>query len=322
MKRYTFLIKGKFTCESKGGVRIFGYLRPFNNELKVKYVNEYKLEYCTLCHGLKMNFGLFSTPLLNYECTFLYIFLTALYPELNTEEETFRCPINPAKKQQAYINRDALEYASFVNYHLALLKVYDGCTDSKWLKKLIFKFIFWIMSRNKKYALLRSKFAEMAQNTDNSCKELYRLEAAGCNDYDLCSAAMGNVLYEIMNFYLQEHPVENIGSILSFAKHLGMWTYLIDAYDDFEDDQKSGSFNPLNAFAVRSGSEASSQLCLRSGEIMLGMMTANLSALHKSIIFYRHNEIIENIVSYGTRSAVQTIKKKRVKKKNDCNCKK
>lgn len=324
-KKYTFLIKGNLPCECKGGVHIFGYLKPFNNELKVKYVNEYKLEYCTLCHGLKTNFGLLSTPLLNYECTFLYIFLTALYPESNTEEETFRCPINPAQKQHAHINRDALEYASFVNFHLALLKVYDGCTDSKWLKKLIFKFIFWVMSRNRKYALLRSKYAEIAQKTDDCCKELYRLEAAGCNDYDLCSAAMGDVLYEIMDFYLQGHPVENSGSILSFAEHLGMWTYLIDAYDDFEDDQKSGGFNPLNSFAVASDFEERSQLCLRSGEIMLGMMTVNLSALQKSIAFYRHNEILDNIVSYGTRSAVQTIKNKknkRVKKKNDCNCKK
>lgn len=252
----------------------------------------------------------------------MYIFLTALYPELNTEEETFRCPINPSKKQQAHINRSALEYASFINYHLALLKVYDGCTDSKWLKKLIFTFIFWAMSRNRKYALLRSKFAEIAQKTDDSCKELYRLEAAGCNDYDLCSAAMGNVLYEIMAFYLQEHPVENSGSILSFAKHLGMWTYLIDAYDDFEDDLKSGSFNPLNSFATTSNHRNDSTICLRSGEVMLGMMTLNLLELQKSIVFYRHNEIIENIVCYGTRSAAQIIKNKGVKKKNDCDCEK
>ena len=268
-----------------------------------------------------MNFGLLSTLLLNYECTFLYIFLTALYPEKNTEEEAFRCPINPAKKHQANINKAALEYASFINYHLALLKVYDGCTDSKRLKKPFFKFIFWVMSKNKKYVLLQSKFEDIAQKTDYSCKELYRLEAEGCNDYDLCSVAMGGVLYEIMAYYLQKHPLENSDSILSFAKHLGMWTYLIDAYDDFEDDQKSGSFNPLNSFRIASNVEDSSQFCLRSGEVMLGLMTANLIILQKNIVLYKHNEIIENIVRYGTRSAMQTIKNKREKRKNDCTCK-
>lgn len=306
----------------QGGVNIFGYLKPYNNELKVKCVNEYKLEYCTLCHGLKTNFGFFSTTLLNYECTFLYVFLTSLYPRLDTEEETFRCPINPLKKHQVHINRDALEYASFVNYHLVLLKVYDGSTDSKWAKKIIYKFLFWVMSRNRKYAFLRSKYAKITQRTDDSCKELYRLEATGCNDYDSCSVLMGDLLYEIMDFYLQEHPVDNSSPILSFAKHLGMWTYLIDAYDDFEDDQKSGGFNPLNSFAAASDYEEGCQLCLRSGEMMLGMMTVNLSVLQKKIAFYRHDEIIDNIVSYGTRSAVQTIKNRRVQKKGDCDCKK
>lgn len=315
------MTKGKVCIVGIGDDYIFGYLKPFNSELKVKYVNEYKLEYCSLCFGLRANLGILSTLFLNYECTFLYIFLTSLYPEQNTDEKTFRCPLNPAKKQQTCINQDALEYASFVNYHLALLKVYDGCIDAKWLKKLIRKLIFWIMSRNKKYVALKNRFAEMAQKTDDYCKELYQLEEADCKDFDLCSMPMGNVLYEIVGFYLKDHPVDNSGFILSFAKHLGMWTYLIDAYDDFEDDQKSGNFNPLNSFAAANGEDSRSQFCLRSGEMMLGMMASNLSVLQKRITFYRHYEIIENIVSYGTRSVVQTIKKKREKKRNGRNCK-
>ena len=116
----------------------------------MKFVNEYKINYCTLCHGLKKNFGFWSTSLLNYECTFLYIFLIAIYPEIDSEEEMFRCPINPIKKQHTQINNDVLEYASFVNYHLALLKMYDGSTDSKWFKKLIYKIVYWIMSNVQK----------------------------------------------------------------------------------------------------------------------------------------------------------------------------
>lgn len=304
-----------------GEIRIFGYLRPFNNELKMKWISEYKLEYCTLCHGLRENFGILSTLLLNYECTFLYIFLTAINPSEPTEEEIFQCPLSFWNKKETKISSDALEYASFVNYHLTFLKAYDGCEDSKWLKKAGYKFLFWVMSKNKKYLFLRKKFSGMVKKTDNSCNELYRLEASGCSDYDLCSAAMGNVLYEIMDFYLKEHPAENSEAILLFAKHLGMWTYLIDAYDDFEDDKKAGRFNPLTLFAAASNPEDSSQYCIISGEMMLRMMAANLCSIQRNIAFYRHNEIIENIVSYGTRSAVQRIKNKRMKKKNGAKCK-
>lgn len=234
----------------------------------------------------------------------------------------FSCPINPIKKQHTQINNDVLEYASFVNYHLALLKMYDGSTDSKWFKKLIYKIVYWIMSRNKKYHLLQNKYAEMTKKTDDFCKELYQLEVSGCTEYDACSTAMGNVLYAIMDHYLQMHPVENSGAILSFARHLGMWTYLIDAYDDFDDDQKRERFNPLNAFTAGADAENSCEIGLRSGEMMLGMMTANLFALQKEINFYHHEEIIENIISYGTRSSVQKIKTRREKARNAYNCRK
>ena len=101
-----------------------------------------------------------------------------------------------------------------------------------------------------------------------------------------------------------------------------MWTYLIDAYDDFDDDQKRERFNPLNAFTVGADAENSCEIGLRSGEMMLGMMTANLFALQKEINFYHHEEIIENIISYGTRSSVQKIKTRREKARNAYNCRK
>jgi len=60
---------------------------------------------------------------------------------------------------------------------------------------------------------------------------------------------------------------------------------------------------------------------LRAGEVMLGMMTTNLKDLLNSIQIYRHNEVLENIVWFGTQNSVNICKKKKVKK-NDCSCKK
>ncbi len=298
---------------------MFGYLKPDRSELKGKYVEAYKQEYCTLCHGLKKHFGLLSTVLLNYECTFLYIFLSALHPITELKSESFRCPMNPTRKHNVRINKDALEYASFVNYHLVLLKVYDGCVDAKSVKKWIYKITFWVMSKSKKYRRLRFKFEHMAQSTDALCKNLYGLEESNCQDFDLCANAMGNVLYETMNSYLELHPVDNQEIILEFSKHLGMWIYLIDAFDDFEVDNKRGNFNPLNSFVDGFDSENTEKGCIRTGEIMLGMMAENLTEFLEGIHFYRHNAILENVVRYGTRAAVRKIKYRR-NKKNECTC--
>lgn len=108
-----------------GGALIFGYLKPFNNELKGKHSSEYKKYYCALCYGLRTHLGFFSSMLLNYECTFLYVFLSGVSPEGPSQECTFRCSANPAKKISTETSGDVLEYASFVNYHLAVLKAYE-----------------------------------------------------------------------------------------------------------------------------------------------------------------------------------------------------
>ena len=300
---------------------MFGYLKPYNDELKGKYVCEYKNQYCTLCYGLRTNFGLLSALFLNYECTFLYIFLSSIINNTQKENYTFRCPVNPAKRCSSEASSEALEYASFINYHLAVLKAYDGCVDSHGVKRLGYKALYWLLSRNKKYFRLRAKYPAVAEKTEQLCKDLYSLETNGERDFDLCSGTMGHVLVEIVNGYVIHHPAESQQPVVAFAKHLGMWIYLIDAYDDFEKDSMKGSFNPLISFSNDPDTDKANAARLRSGELMLGMMVSNLRILLKDIVLYRNHDIIENIVGFGTIHAVQLCKKKKVKK-NDCKCKK
>lgn len=259
--------------------------------------------------------------LLNYECTFLYVFLSGVSPEGPSQECTFRCSANPAKKISTETSGDVLEYASFVNYHLAVLKAYDGCCDTKGLKKVGYRLFHWLLTRNKRYKRMFLKYQAMATQTDQLCRDLYSLETSKDVDFDSCSAKMGSVLQEIINGFIENHPIENSEAILTFANHLGMWIYLIDAYDDFEKDQKKKAFNPLSLFSDMDTGDETDQMCLRAGEVMLGMMTTNLKDLLNSIHIYRHNEVLENIVWFGTQNSVNICKKKKVKK-NDCSCKK
>lgn len=300
---------------------MFGYLKPYNNELKGKHVSEYKSQYCTLCYGLRTNLGLLSVLLLNYECTFLFLFLSSITDDESQENYAFRCPVNPTKKCSTKASSEILEYASFINYHLAVLKANDGCVDSHGVKRLGYKILYWLLSKNKKYSKLRAKYLTVAEKTEQLCKDLYAFEKNGELDFDLCSGTMGGVLVEIVNGYMMHHSIELQQPVVAFANHLGMWTYLIDAYDDFEKDSKKGSFNPLISFSNDSDTDKANEARLHSGELMLGMMTSNLRVLLKKITLFRYNEIIENIISFGTLTAVQVCKKKKVKK-NDCNCKK
>lgn len=297
---------------------MFGYLKPYNNELKGKYTSEYRRHYCTLCHGLRVNLGLLSVLLLNYECTFLFLFLDALTEDTSSEACSFRCPVNPLKKHSTQVSSAILEYSSFINYHLAVLKAYDGLQDSHGIKKVVCKVLYWLLTHNKKYTKLRNMYSTTADKTEQLCSELYELEVSQDLDFDQCSVKMGNVLREIINGFPLGIPESTKQPALEFATHLGMWTYLIDAYDDFEKDETKGTFNPLVSFSEGFVQNNTSNTCLQAGELMLGMMTANLRELLKSISICKHTEIIENIVFYGTQNAVQVCKKKKVEKKHGC----
>ncbi len=277
------------------------------------------MEYCTLCQGLRKNLGILSSLFLNYECTFLYIFLSSLYPNIEDSEQTFRCPLNPLKKQTTKRFSQGLEYASFINYHLALLKIEDGIIDGNWYTKIIYRILYRILSWNRKYQSLKLKYDKVATDVALHCKDLYHLEQKEYTDYDQCSQTMGAALRSVVQYYIELFPIENADAVLAFAEHLGMWIYLIDAYDDYENDKKHGAFNPLDLVTNCPPHDYST--IIRSGEFMLEMMTMNLTTLQGQIRFYRHREIIENVVRFGTRRSVQMIKKKREGKNNDQCCK-
>ena len=263
-----------------------------------------------MCHGLRTHLGFFSSMLLNYECTFLYVFLSGVSPEAPSQECTFRCSANPAKKISTETSGDALEYASFVNYHLAVLKAYDGCCDTKGLKKVGYRLFHWLLTRNKRYKRMFLKYQAMVTQTDQLCRDLYSLETGKDVDFDSCSAKMGSVLQEIIKGFTENHPIENSEAILTFANHLGMWIYLIDAYDDFEKDQKKKALTPSRYSQIWVPA-------MKQTKCVCGLEKDLLKSIHID----RHNEVLENIVWFGTQNSVNICKKKKVKK-NDCSCKK
>lgn len=204
-----------------------------------------------------------------------------------------------------------------MNYHLAVLKAEDGIADSRGIKKVLAKAAFYLLKNTKKYRKLVKKYEKAAFETENYCKQLYALEEAQCNDFDRCAAQMGTLLHTIILCYFEVHPIDQAKATLSFAIHLGMWIYLVDAYDDYDADRKSRKFNPLNSFADNSSPNSEHVSNLEYGELMLQMMSQNLTKQLSEIKLYSHSEIINNIIQYGTQEAIQKIIQRR-KKENEC----
>lgn len=196
---------------------------------------------------------------------------------------------------------------------MILLKINDNIHDSN---KIIYRLLYKILSRKKQYKILKEKYKQLVEKLNSLYNELYYAENKSNNDFDVCSKPMGEVLFEIVNTYLKTIESDCKNEILSFATHLGMWIYLIDAYDDFEKDVKKNSFNPLYSFAMGHENKNYGEVCINSGQMMLGMMNANLLRILDKITLYRHKEIIFNVIKYGTRRNIQLINTRR-RKNND-----
>lgn len=191
---------------------------------------------------------------------------------------------------------------------MILLKINDNIHDSD---KIIYRILYKILSRNKQYMVLEEKYKQLVETLNSLYNELYCAENNTNSNFDVCSKPMGEVLFEIVNTYLKTIESNCKKEILSFATHLGIWVYSIDAYDDLEKDFKNNSFNPLFSFATCQENKKYSEVCINSGQMMLGMMNANLLRILDNISLYRHKEIIFNIIKYGTKRSIQLINSRR-----------
>lgn len=285
---------------------MFGYLRPYKEELKVKELRKYKKSYCAVCYGLRKKFGFIYSSVLNYEIVFLYIFLESVCRVEDKEQIKIRCSINPLRKIDISINKDLIEYVSFINYYLMLVKLKDNYNDEH-LK--IYKVFTYFFERNKKYKNEVIKYKELVERISKQYDILYRLENSKKYQFDECSKTMGKILHAIVAFYLEKSTV--IGDkkyILELSSNLGKWIYLIDAYDDFEDDYDKGRYNPLNEFVY-----IEKDMSLKSGEMILKMMSFQMKKILKNIYFYENEEMVRNIIVYGTESALARISNKKKK---------
>ena len=76
---------------------MFGYVKAYKPELRIKEFEFYKAVYCSLCRDLGKKYGLVSRFSLSYDFTFLALLQMSLVGgQVPTERK--RCVCNPLKK--------------------------------------------------------------------------------------------------------------------------------------------------------------------------------------------------------------------------------
>ncbi|WIV11281.1 DUF5685 family protein [Proteiniborus sp. MB09-C3] len=286
---------------------MFGYVTPYKSELKVREYDMFKAYYCGLCKTLGKEFNHIVRFGLNYDLTFLALLLSSIEEEkeIITREG---CIANPLKKKDIVNTNKSLIYASNISIILIYYKLLDNWKDEKSIKSLIAATPF----------LLPLKKANNAYNNKSlvikDCLDkLTELEKNKCNRIDEAADTFGKLMEEISApDYIEDNKTERILKWIGY--NLGRWIYILDAFNDLEDDIKNKSYNPVLLQYNYNKDETVDNFKERIVASIEFSLTMSLEAISKSfeILNIRKNQgIIENIVYMGTRHKMEVILNKR-----------
>lgn len=216
---------------------MFGYVMANQDGLSVEAKERYRAAYCGLCHALGRRHGSFSKLTLNYDLTFLALFLTALYEE-NTETKEGRCGLHPFKKHK-YCYNDAVDYAADMNIALSYYNFLDNWQDDK---SVISRAEAGIL--RKECARVEEQYPRQCNAIKESLQVLGKMEKDNVLNPDLPAACFGRLMAEIFVKTEDEFAL----NLRKFGFALGKFVYLLDAMVDLKKDIKKEKYNPLITF--------------------------------------------------------------------------
>lgn len=213
---------------------MFGYVTAYQPELKMKDYYKYRAYYCGLCQVLKKRYGFLGQLTLTYDMTFLIMLLNSLYEKEMTFEEK-RCVVHPVREQKILYN-SFTEYAADMNVVLAYLNFVDDWEDERskagWAGMHAFR---------KAYRRLEKNYSEKCLIIEKCLQELAQCEQQKVTDIDQVSSHFGHLMGEL--FVYQKDVWEPTLREMGF--YLGKYIYILDAWDDVEEDARKGNYNPF-----------------------------------------------------------------------------
>ena len=147
---------------------------------------------------------------------------------------------------------------------------------------------------------LNQKYPGKAQRIQQLLRELSEMEKAGERDIDKMSGCFGKIMEEI--FAWKQDVWEKTLRRMGFF--LGKFIYLLDAYDDVEEDIKNNNYNPFSEqYIMEAFDEQVRQLLI--------MMMAQTCREFEKLPIIEYTDILRNILYSGVWVRFEMIHKQR-----------
>lgn len=292
----------KLIWQGKGELGMFGYININQKIMTEENRKAYQAYYCGLCQRLKSNCGAKGQMLLNYDMTFLIVLLTGLY-ELTNESSEITCALHPTKKRQVWIN-EATDYAADMNLIVAYHNLIDDWKDEKaYTKKAFAKML------DKDYARVIEKYPRQVHAVEEFMRKTDEVEARGETNLDVVAGLTGEMLGEIFCWREDEWQEE----LRTLGFYMGKFIYIMDAYEDYDEDRRKKEYNPL-VYAMRESADDMDTLC----RLLLTSMMSECAKSFERLPILLHADILRNVLYSGVWSKYEylQLKKRKAEEKN------
>lgn len=278
---------------------MFGYVKPYNPELRVRELEEYKAVYCGLCKQLGRSFGVFARFTLSYDFAFLAMLKTALDSEICPETERCACIAHPFCKRIRVRENAAMQMAARAAMIGVYYKLLDDRADEGFFRRIGAALLLPFAKRARRRALAFADGAAADEAAAKMSAAQAQLETEKCQIPDAAAEPTANFLAAVLKNCAA--TAEQAAVLERFGYLLGRYVYLCDALDDLEDDRRRGRYNPF----LYAGGEAAI-----AAKNALFLTTAELSDDFDLLELHRYEGILENIIRIGLRAEVIRIEKK------------
>ena len=273
---------------------MFGYVTVPKNLLTEEEYSIFRAYYCGVCKATGKYASEAARLGLSYDITFLALVLSSL--ENSGKMKKSRCIIHPVKEFDVIVSDSAVNYAARAGVLLNYLKLADDWKDEKSLKSLCAMPLLF-----SGYKRAFKGMTKQAEIINAQLEILSRLEDKKCSSVDETADAFAKITEALFvpDFISDDSQKRALGWL---GYNLGRWIYIIDAFDDFDSDLKSKSYNPL----ILSGN-TSREECINSVGESLTFTLENIASAFELINFKRNKDIIGKIIYIGLKQKQELI---------------
>lgn len=288
---------------------MFGYIRAYKPEMKMREYDYYRAAYCGLCRATGKCCSRTCKAALSYDMVFAVLTRLAVCGR-DPEFEKGRCALHPFKKRLFMKINPELEFGACAGTLLACGKFDDDIKDERGRKRFAARVARFAFKRGRKKAA--AKMPGLEESIREGLLALGETEAKKEASVDTPADIFGEMMAKIMSYELSGNDAKLAYEI---GRRAGRWVYITDALDDCESDIKKGRYNPFALLYGKAPDE-------RQREIIAEALRAEIVGVENALDLVDRGArrdlfpILENILEFGMPTSANSVMKKTSERKN------